>query len=65
VRRDRHMTRLAQTFPQYGFERHKGYGTKKHYEALRAHGLCEIHRKSFLTRLQAPSTTLQTSSKFR
>ncbi len=48
VRRDRHMIRLAKHFPAYGFERHKGYGTKQHYEALRKHGACEIHRRSFL-----------------
>ena len=48
VRRDRHMVRLAKRFPQYGFEKHKGYGTKLHYERLRLHGVCEIHRKSFI-----------------
>ncbi len=53
VRRDRHMTRLAQAFPQYGFEQHKGYGTKKHYEALRKHGLSPVHRKSFLAKFEA------------
>lgn len=48
VRRDRKMVRLAKQFPQYGFEKHKGYGTRAHYEALRKHGMCEIHRRSFL-----------------
>lgn len=48
VRRDRHMIRLAKQFPQYGFERHKGYGTKEHYAALRRHGLSPVHRRSFL-----------------
>ena len=47
VHRDRMMTRYAKRFPQYGFERHKGYGTKLHYVALAAHGPCELHRKSF------------------
>ena len=48
VTRDRLMERYAETYPQYGFEVHKGYGTKRHYEALRAFGPCEIHRKTFL-----------------
>jgi ribonuclease HII len=47
VMRDRHMRVLAEEFPDYGFERHKGYGTKAHLEALRLHGPCRIHRKSF------------------
>lgn len=45
--RDRMMTRYAKRFPEYGFEKHKGYGTKLHYAALTAHGPCELHRKSF------------------
>ena len=48
VRRDRYMTLLGKRFPEYGFEEHKGYGTKKHYEALRKYGVSEVHRKSFL-----------------
>lgn len=48
VRRDRHMVRLSKRFPAYGFEKHKGYGTKKHYAALRKHGLSPVHRRSFL-----------------
>lgn len=48
VRRDRHMDRLARKFPEYGFEKHKGYGTKKHYETLRKYGISPVHRKSFL-----------------
>lgn len=48
VMRDRLMTRMAKLFPEYGFEVHKGYGTKLHYQALKKHGLCEIHRRSFL-----------------
>ena len=39
---------LAQKYPEYGFEIHKGYGTKAHYEALRTYGPCPIHRKTFL-----------------
>ena len=48
VRRDRYMVRLARHFPEYGFEKHKGYGTRKHYTALRKYGILEVHRKSFL-----------------
>ncbi|HYD92851.1 MAG TPA: ribonuclease HII [Candidatus Paceibacterota bacterium] len=48
VSRDRLMLRLAKEYPQYGFEQHKGYGTKAHYAALEAHGPCAIHRRSFL-----------------
>lgn len=48
VTRDDWMEKVAQQYPQYGFEIHKGYGTKAHYEALREFGHCEIHRMSFL-----------------
>ena len=48
VRRDRHMVRLAKRFSAYGFEVHKGYGTKLHYTRLRQHGMCNIHRKTFI-----------------
>lgn len=48
VTRDNLMMELAQQYPQYGFEIHKGYGTKAHYEALRQYGACPIHRRSFL-----------------
>lgn len=47
VSRDRRMLEAAGEFPAYGFERHKGYGTKAHLEALRRHGPCRIHRRSF------------------
>ena len=47
VTRDRFMVQLAADFPEYGFERHKGYGTKAHLEALREHGPCPQHRRSF------------------
>jgi ribonuclease HII len=47
VTRDRIMEQLAQHHPQYGFERHAGYGTKQHQEALAAHGICHAHRRSF------------------
>ncbi len=48
VSRDDFMLEMARTYPEYGFEVHKGYGTKAHYEALRKHGPCAIHRMSFL-----------------
>ena len=48
VTRDLYMEELAEKYPQYGFEIHKGYGTKAHYEALTAHGASEVHRKTFL-----------------
>lgn len=48
VRRDRRMRTLGKRYPGYGFEDHKGYGTKAHYRALRRYGLSDIHRRSFL-----------------
>jgi len=47
VKRDRKMLEYAEEFPEYGFERHKGYGTKVHLAALQEHGPIKIHRKSF------------------
>ncbi|MBN8207459.1 ribonuclease HII [Bacillus sp. NTK071] len=47
VTRDRMMTELAEKYPQYGFNRHVGYGTKEHLAALEEHGVTEVHRKSF------------------
>lgn len=48
VSRDNFMDQMAQFYPQYGFEIHKGYGTKAHYEALRTYGHCPLHRLTFL-----------------
>ena len=48
VTRDNLMLEMAGKYPEYGFEIHKGYGTKAHYEALRTYGPCPIHRKTFL-----------------
>lgn len=45
--RDNLMSELDKIYPEYGFAKHVGYGTKAHYEALKQHGACEIHRKSF------------------
>lgn len=51
VSRDRYMKKMAEKFPQYAFEQHKGYGTKLHYERLLEYGSSEIHRKTFLKKL--------------
>lgn len=48
VTRDRYMRQLAVQYPEYGFDRHKGYGTRAHYDALRQFGPCPAHRLSFL-----------------
>ncbi len=47
TRRDSHMLRLHKKFPQYCFDRHKGYGTKLHYKMLKKYGFCPFHRYSF------------------
>jgi len=47
VSRDRYMRNIALKYPLYGFERHVGYGTKAHIEAIRRYGICPIHRRSF------------------
>ena len=51
VSRDRYMLDMAKEYPQYAFEKHKGYPTKLHYERLRAYGPCPIHRLTFLKKL--------------
>ena len=51
VSRDRYMEEMARRYPQYEFERHKGYPTRRHYELLRQYGPCPIHRRSFLKKL--------------
>ncbi len=48
VTRDRLMLKYDEKYPEYNFKKHKGYGTKEHYEAINKHGVCEIHRLSFL-----------------
>jgi len=47
VTRDRMMLNFHEKFPEYGFAKHKGYGTKLHFEMIEKHGLCDIHRRSF------------------
>ena len=51
VSRDRYMLEMAERYPQYGFEAHKGYGTAAHYAALREFGPSPIHRLSFLKKM--------------
>lgn len=51
VSRDRYMLEMAEKYPQYQFEKHKGYGTKLHYEMIEKYGICPIHRKTFLKKI--------------
>ena len=51
VARDIYMTELENTFPGYGFAKHKGYGTKAHYEAIATYGITPVHRKTFLKKI--------------
>ena len=60
VERDRYMIKQAELYPGYGFEKHKGYGTKAHYEAIEKLGLCPIHRRSFLKKYLAQKEDGQT-----
>lgn len=48
VTRDRLMLQYDELYPEYNFKKHKGYGTKEHYEAINKYGVCKIHRLSFL-----------------
>lgn len=51
VERDRYMISVAEQYPQYGFEKNKGYGTKQHIEALKRFGPCALHRKTFIRKI--------------
>jgi len=51
VSRDRLMNEMAKKYPEYGFDKHKGYGTKLHREKILEYGICEIHRLSFLKKI--------------
>ena len=51
VARDRYMRELAEKYPHYAFEKHKGYGTKLHYQMLEKYGISDVHRKTFLKKL--------------
>jgi ribonuclease HII len=53
VLRDRKMWRLAEEFPHFGFEEHKGYGTRFHIKQLKKYGPCELHRRSFIKNILA------------
>lgn len=53
VRRDSYLEKLSKKYPDYGFEIHKGYGTKKHIEALKKFGSSDIHRQSFIAKIMA------------
>ena len=52
VTRDRMMVEYAKEYPWYAFEKNKGYGTAAHYEGIRTHGTCPIHRMSFLKNMK-------------
>jgi len=47
VSRDRYMVKISEKYPEYTFEKHKGYGTKAHIDAIIKHGYCELHRRSY------------------
>ena len=51
VTRDRYMLDMCEKYPEYQFQKHKGYGTKLHYEMIEKYGISEIHRKTFLKKL--------------
>ncbi len=51
VSRDRYMLELDKQYPEYGFAKHKGYGTSEHIDAIRKYGPCPLHRRSFLTKI--------------
>ncbi len=51
VTRDRYMAALDEKYPQYGFKKHKGYGTKAHYDAIRAYGPSPAHRPTYLRKM--------------
>lgn len=51
VSRDRYMLEADKKYPQYQFAKHKGYGTKLHYEMIAEHGICEEHRRTFLKKI--------------
>lgn len=56
VTRDRSMVALAKEYPEYGFEKHKGYGSKKHIQAIKTHGYTPLHRRTY--RIKALEPTL-------
>ncbi|MDI6717899.1 MAG: ribonuclease HII [Patescibacteria group bacterium] len=60
IHRDKYMRKLHKKYPQYEFDIHKGYGTKKHYKKIKKHGVSEIHRKSFLKKIRKPRSEIST-----
>ena len=62
VTRDRLLLEYDEKYPQYGFAKHKGYGTKEHYAALTAFGPCQVHRMSFLKKFFAEGSAWTKSS---
>ena len=52
VTRDHLMVEYDKQYPEYGFAKHKGYGTREHTDAIREHGMCPIHRRSFLKKME-------------
>ena len=58
VARDRLMRRLHQRYPAYGFDHNKGYGTSDHWDAIRAHGVADVHRKSFVLKYVANNLSM-------
>ncbi|HJL55618.1 MAG: ribonuclease HII [Candidatus Pacebacteria bacterium] len=52
VERDKKMINFSKKYPKYNFEKHKGYGTKEHYKKIKKHGICDIHRRSFVNLLK-------------
>ena len=56
VYRDKVMTDFAEQYPQYGFEKHKGYAAKEHIDAVREYGPCPIHRKKFIRNISYPQS---------
>lgn len=55
VSRDRFMLKIAEEYPEYQFEKHKGYGTKLHYEMIEKYGVSPVHRRSFLKKILGES----------
>ncbi len=55
VSRDRYIIEQSKQFPQYGFENHKGYGTKAHIEMIKKHGYCALHRRTFRVKELEPN----------
>lgn len=63
VARDRYMKGLDETYPQYQFSKHKGYGTKLHYQMLEEHGISDVHRRSFLKKLLGEEVPTKSKNK--